>query len=247
MEYDDDDVGDGGAYGGAGGTPPPPSGAYGGPEEGEEGGAGELTAVDLLRRAWLNEKAAPEVLGFKRELVERLQEEVHGREDFLENNDFGPEHELLRTMHLMDLNRVRYVLRAYLRTRLLKIEGNALQIVSSGLMDMLSAKEKAHVEEYTNTIGEFFDSSVLANIRKLTHGLNNYDSMLSEQMPQEDREEKDMIPGPDLDAHVFAQALETIEKRVVDGEELEMGKGEVYVTRYRTVRDLLHEDRVCLI
>ena len=235
MEYDDDDVGDGGAYGGA--------------EEGEEGGAGagELTAVDLLRRAWLNEKAAPEVLGFKRELVERLQEEVHGREDFLENNDFGPEHELLRTMHLMDLNRVRYVLRAYVRTRLLKIEGNALQIVSSGLMDMLSAKEKAHVEEYTNTIGEFFDSSVLANIRKLTHGLNNYDSMLSEQMPQEDREEKDMIPGPDLDAHVFAQALETIEKRVVDGEELEMGKGEVYVTRYRTVRDLLHEDRVCLI
>ena len=101
------------------------------------------------------------MLGFKRELVERLQEEVHGREDFLENNDFGPEHELLRTMHLMDLNRVRYVLRAYLRTRLLKIEGNALQIVSSGLMDMLSAKEKAHVEEYTNTIGEFFDSSVL--------------------------------------------------------------------------------------
>ena len=197
---------------------------------------------------WLNEKAAaPEGLGFKRELVERLQEEVHSREDFLENNDFGPEHELLRTMHLMDLNRVRYVLRAYLRTRLLKIEGNALQIVSSGLMDMLSAKEKAHVEEYTNTIGEFFDSSVLANIRKLTHGLNNYDSMLSEQMPQEDREEKDMIPGPDLDEHVFAQALETIEKRVVDGEELEMGKGEVYVTRYRTVRDLLHEDRVCLI
>ena len=245
MEYDDD--GDGG-LGGEGGTPPPPSGAYGG-AEGEDGGAGagELTAVDLLRRAWLNEKAAPEVLGFKRELVERLQEEVHGREDFLENNDFGPEHELLRTMHLMDLNRVRYVLRAYLRTRLLKIEGNALQIVSSGLMDMLSAKEKAHVEEYTNTIGEFFDSSVLANIRKLTHGLNNYDSMLSEQMPQEDREEKDMIPGPDLDEHVFAQALETIEKRVVDGEELEMGKGEVYVTRYRTVRDLLHEDRVCLI
>ena len=204
---------------------------------------------------WLNEKAAPEGLGFKRELVERLQEEVHSREDFLENNDFGPEHELLRTMHLMDLNRVRYVLRAYLRTRLLKIEGNALQIVSSGLPDgkleesqMLSAKEKAHVEEYTNAIGEFFDSSVLANIKKLTHGLNGYDSIISEQMPQGGLEEKDMIPGPDLDAHVFAQALETIEERVVDGEELDkMDEGDVYVTRYRTVRDLLHEDRVCLV
>ena len=128
---------------------------------------------------WLNEKAAaPEGLGFKRELVERLQEEVHSREDFLENNDFGPEHELLRTMHLMDLNRVRYVLRAYLRTRLLKIEGNALQIVSSGLPDgkleesqMLSAKEKAHVEEYTNAIGEFFDSSVLAKKASRRGGL----------------------------------------------------------------------------
>ena len=40
---------------------------------------------------WLNEKAAPEGLGFKRELVERLQEEVHSREDFLENNDSGTE------------------------------------------------------------------------------------------------------------------------------------------------------------
>jgi GINS complex subunit 4 len=46
-------------------------------EAGEEGWDREAASdVELMRQAWRNEKAAPEVLGFEGALVRRLREQI---------------------------------------------------------------------------------------------------------------------------------------------------------------------------
>lgn len=39
-------------------------------------GSGAATDVELMRQAWRNEKAAPEMLGFEEALVRRLRDQI---------------------------------------------------------------------------------------------------------------------------------------------------------------------------
>jgi GINS complex subunit 4 len=62
----------------------------------------------------------------------------------------------------MDVNRVKYLLRSYLRTRLQKIEDFAMNtIVSKQVFNRLSKSEQEYVAEYVNIIDKHMKDSVL--------------------------------------------------------------------------------------
>ncbi|KAF3594699.1 hypothetical protein DY000_02025682 [Brassica cretica] len=77
--------------------------------------------VELLKRAWRNEKAAPEILPYEGDLVERAKGQIELVEENIDayvENGIDP---LVVSLYQMDLDRTQFLLRSYLRVRLLKV------------------------------------------------------------------------------------------------------------------------------
>lgn len=75
--------------------------------------------IQIVEEAWINEKFAPEILPNKSELVDCLLEQLTFMEENLLNlscTDFK------KSIHQMEVDRLRFLLSSYLRTRLEKIE-----------------------------------------------------------------------------------------------------------------------------
>ncbi|PIO06886.1 hypothetical protein AB205_0059970, partial [Aquarana catesbeiana] len=68
--------------------------------------------------AWLNEKFAPELLESKSEIVECVMEQLNHMEQNLQRARQG---DLKISFHHMEIERIRFMLSSYLRSRLLKV------------------------------------------------------------------------------------------------------------------------------
>jgi uncharacterized protein YecA (UPF0149 family) len=80
------------------------------------------TDVAQLRKAWESESVCPEVLPFERELVEVITELVSNQEDVLEDIEQTSDQAFSANLYQMEIERIKFSLAKYLRTRLLKIE-----------------------------------------------------------------------------------------------------------------------------
>lgn len=153
--------------------------------------------VEVLKRVWRNEKSAPEILAYEALLVERVQEQIALMEE-----NFAAYAESLDDMMLsifeMDVNRLMFLLRAYLRIRLSKIEKFALHIMRTvDLWDRLSPQEQEYAQKFVDVLSKHMHDSVLGKLEKA------YDSMMKQAASSE---ENDMIVEPNLDTYVFCRS-----------------------------------------
>lgn len=94
----------------------------------EEENVVNKTTYASLKRAWLAESNAPILLPFKSNVVRRFSNLIEERDAEIDRceraaNDGGDGTEmLLATIGREELNRMKYVLRSYLRTRIEKIQ-----------------------------------------------------------------------------------------------------------------------------
>lgn len=89
-----------------------------------------LTAAQVIEKmeeTWINEKFAPEILPHQKELVECILEQIRYVEDnlgSLDNKNFA------KSVHQLQVDRLRFLIASYLRTRLEKIETYFLSILN---------------------------------------------------------------------------------------------------------------------
>ena len=83
----------------------------------------------LLKHALMCEKAAPEVLPFKGELVTRISTNLETLETKINQLESDSSYELMRTMYQYEHSRVLYMLRSYHRVRTMKIEKFVMSIL----------------------------------------------------------------------------------------------------------------------
>eukprot|EP00250_Pteridium_aquilinum_P002321 c12518_g1_i1 orf=215-910(-) len=206
-------------------------------------GAAEANSdVEILQRVWRNEKAAPEVLPYENLLVERIREQILLMEDTLSAFTGEASDELTLSMYRMDIDRTMFLLRAYLRIRLLKIEQFAMHILrTEELWERLSQQEQDYAQRYIDILQKHMEQSVLS---KLPFG---YQSMLRQATSSE---EDDMISEPSLDTFVFCKSKGPIGSLQLDDkgdESVDLLADDLYILRYRPVRRLLETDRIELV
>ncbi|KAL3008034.1 hypothetical protein AAZX31_07G010000 [Glycine max] len=137
------------------------------------------TDAELLKRAWRNEKAAPEILRYESDLVSRVKKVIQ---------------------FLMDLDRTLFLLRSYLRIRIQKIEKFVFHIQKTEeLWNRLSKDEKDFAKACENDLKQHLDESVLLKLPK------DYKSVLRQSSMSE---EDDMVPEPQLDTFVLCRSKE---------------------------------------
>uniref|UniRef100_A0A7S1DHH6 DNA replication complex GINS protein SLD5 n=1 Tax=Hemiselmis andersenii TaxID=464988 RepID=A0A7S1DHH6_HEMAN len=194
--------------------------------------------LERFKRVWRNEKCAPVLLPHEKDLLEKVRQYVREQEEFLEEE--AEKHQridatkaLMLNMLRMDVERCNYLVRSYLRTRLLKIQ----KLYQSLLTDdqrynLMSREEQRFCRSYADLVGKHFHSCVLDRLPENLRGMAN----------------EEMIAQPPLDDHVFVSVLEDIPDPVhIESEAVEMKKDETFVIRFRHIEQLVTDQKIQLV
>ncbi|KAG0372719.1 GINS complex subunit [Mortierella sp. AD032] len=203
----------------------------------------EVEAVDPagdvahLTQAWINERAAPDILQYQEQSTQRLLSKIE--EQTLVIEELDPRNDtsvILSIVYQTELERVKFVLRSYLRTRISKIERFcAFVLKDAATKKRLSRAEVHYAEKATR---QHYHSSFLSS---LPQSLQSQDAEVFSR-------NLSMVSQPSLDEAVFCRIMEDIGDFQLDEDEtVLLEKGQIYIFRYRTVRTLLQRRQIELI
>lgn len=197
--------------------------------------------VELLKRAWRHEKAAPEILQYESSLVQRATEQIQLLEETVDEFTESGADPLTVSLYQMDLDRTQFLLRSYLRIRLQKIEKYMLHILKTDLWNRLSQQEQKFAKRCTDDMGKHLEQSVLS---KLPDG---YKSVLKQSTASE---EDDMVPEPQLDTFVICKSrgdLGTFQLDDSEGVPVELLAGNLNILRYKSIKPLVESGQIDLV
>lgn len=113
---------------------------------------GNPDPVASLQSAWINEKLTPELLPFH---------DTHAVQELLNTiDDMENPHHIV----ILQADRVRFLLNAYLRRRILKIQRFCMHILSTSASERLSDAEAVFAEQYVDLMYAHLTESFLKNI-----------------------------------------------------------------------------------
>ncbi|KAK4269236.1 hypothetical protein QN277_022422 [Acacia crassicarpa] len=204
------------------------------------------TDVELLKRAWRNEKAAPDILRFETDLIGRIREQIQLMEETAEEKSAAGVDPLSLSLYQMDLDRAQFLLRSYLRIRIQKIEKFVFHIAKTEeLWNKLSREEKNFARRCTEDLKQHLEDSVLSKLPE------NYQSFQKQSVISE---EDDMIPEAQLDTFVVCRSKEyltgiQLEDGPVDDRSMlfEMEPGVLYFICYKSIKALVESGKIDLL
>lgn len=212
--------------------------------------------IEQLMRRWQNEKYCPEILPFDQQIVEDLSEAIEFvnenlHEDMADGDSQDPNDPdyLLRCI---DYERVKYVLRDYLRIRLWKISQWPQHYLEPGNNEVLSSAERIFLQESWDIKKAFYKNRLLDALPEMKQQLDQKLDLL------------DMVRRPELDKHVYARITAELPKLTPtpspspstqgterSTEALNLANGQTYLIRYSVIREFLmdsaHDGKVRLV
>ncbi|KAG8228791.1 hypothetical protein J437_LFUL006670 [Ladona fulva] len=201
-----------------------------------------ITAQSVLAKleeAWMNEKFSPEILPHRTEIVDCMLEQIHQMEENLnklKKSDFRV------VIHRMELDRIRYIITSYLRSRLEKIE-----LYTSHILEMES---KRPVEERYLSPAEYKFAQ-----EHQSHLENHFETVVLRHMPYNIRtlDKATMSVAPNLFSQVFLRANKTVNGVIVETgvegaeEEVELDGNSQHIIQYKAIAELVKSGSVQLI
>ncbi|GHJ86138.1 hypothetical protein NliqN6_2540 [Naganishia liquefaciens] len=136
-----------------------------------------LSDVARLIRAWTRERGTPDIQPWQGDLVEECLHKLAQQGEMLELLRGDPktseeEHFKLIVVQT-EMERVRYVVRAYLRCRLAKVEKYSQYITTTpDAQRLLSQLELSHAQKYTHLLHTHYTESVLQSLPEKLRGLD---------------------------------------------------------------------------
>lgn len=199
----------------------------------------ELTAQSALlaiEKAWLNEKFAPEILPHESDLVDCMLQQITHMEQNMKRLDKG---DLRLMIHRMEIDRIKFVVSSYLRTRLEKIEKYTIHILSQEL-------NRSSEECYLTAAELQFAKEFLANIEAL------FKTIALQHMPGNFQvfEVNKFTVKPNMQAYVFLRTNIRVNGIILPGsmdEEIDLEPGSQHIIQYSAIADLVKSGAVQLI
>ena len=202
-----------------------------------------LRDVRKLKQAWINEKVCPELLQYEHEVVETLLEQIENQSQAItEGAQENIHNAFTANLYEMEVDRLSFIVRSYLRIRLWKIEKYISHILSDPKQRAcLSTNELHYARNHVGSLEKHLKDCCLLELPEHLRSLN------------EQNDTVDMITKPNLDSYVFCGVLEDIGQfhfdEGGDGDVLEgdLTEGDVYIIRYRAIQSLLATGKVTLL
>ncbi|KAG8532637.1 uncharacterized protein KY384_002514 [Bacidia gigantensis] len=194
----------------------------------------ETTEVQQLARLWVAERSAPEIFPWPAALMDRMLERIKQQIEVVEEQTGNADPRA--NFHLIiiqtELERFKYLVRSFLRTRIAKIDAHPFYYLQTpAAKSLLSPSELYYLTTHTALLHDHYHSSFLSQFPQT---LQKLDDKAAGGIS--------MVEGPDVDKAVFVRCLKSMEESVeVPGTDirLEMGRGDVVVTRWSVVREMV--------
>ncbi|KAL8481330.1 hypothetical protein ACS0TY_027735 [Phlomoides rotata] len=201
------------------------------------------TDAELWKSAWRNEKAAPEILKYDVDLIQRSRQQIQLMEEMADEFNKNGVDPLTVSLYQMDLDRTMFLMRSYLRTRLQKIEKYVFHIQKTAEQwNRLSRQEQKFAKRYATDLEHHLDQSVLSKLP------DQYRSHLRQSAASE---EDDMVPEPKLDTYVICKSKKYLGSfQLDDGEEEEViniEADDLYALPYKSIKPLVESGQIDLV
>ena len=194
-----------------------------------------------LKRAWMNEQRAPELLPYESEAVENILNSLRPQWTLISARQaqWTGRDSHIRDLLTMEADRVGYILKSYLRVRLYKIQHYARHYLMTG-QHLLSSAELSFAKNILSISEEAFKTMFL---RHLPQDDEYFQSLVASDDPG-----GDMIRRPNLERVVFIKVNDSVGTISVGGADtVTIEKDRNYIARYDLVREFLHDKRINLI
>lgn len=201
----------------------------------------QLTAqnvLDVLEKAWLNEKFSPEILPHKSEYVECMLEQIKFMEsniNLLQSTDIQVE------IYRFELERIRFIITSYLRCRLKKIEQFASYI--------LDQEKDRNVDE------RYLSESELKFAMEFVQHLDTHFNSVLKEMPWnlQTIEPANKNIKPNMNSYVFLRSNKTVSNVIVKDvfenrdEDVELLENSQHLLPYSCIANYVKEKSVQLL
>ncbi|ODV66397.1 putative subunit of the GINS complex [Hyphopichia burtonii NRRL Y-1933] len=209
-----------------------------------------------LVTAMLNERMAPELLPYKHTLMDLVLQQISSQQQYLldsheygdSNGDTGmlsADFKLQLMIIETDIERLSYLVRLYLRIRLMKIDDFTIFYINETAEEsqmpsnetLLSTEEKDYMQKHFKILTQLYNNSFLKKLPDYLTLLDDESAGIS------------MITKPDLNVPVFIRVKSTkpIYIPLGDDEELELIENGIYVVKYKLIKKYLELGDVELI
>ncbi|KAF8598123.1 GINS complex, Sld5 component [Ceratobasidium sp. AG-I] len=205
-------------------------------------GSNPENPTQKIMRVAMSERYAPELLQWEGQLVEDVLEKLHQQNqmvEYLRSDDATSEDEHFRMSYVqLDMERVKFQIRSYVRTRLHKIEKYATYIMANPEMQSrMSVLEQNHAINYKKLFSAHMHRTVLDNLPENLRSL-------SESFP----DGHSMVPKPNLTQGIFIYATEDCgQVQLPDGDAVNVEKGSLHLFQYATVQHLVKRGQAIFI
>ncbi|KAI9209470.1 uncharacterized protein BJ171DRAFT_620932 [Polychytrium aggregatum] len=205
------------------------------PDQDDQDAVYENDDCKVLTQAWINERCAPELLPFETQVVANLTEMIEAQTECISAfNDAERTFEdtFANMMLEQELERIKFVIKSYLRTRLRKIQEHTFFILNEAeYSSRLSPKELEFAQRFQALRDHCCEQSFLNTLPR------------SYQKPEE------RATAPDMNEAIFCRIREDIgEFQLIDSlETIELRKDDLYILPYQAIRELLRRNLVDLI
>jgi GINS complex subunit 4 len=200
--------------------------------------------VSSISKALIKEKQSPEILMYEEKLVKELDELIFTQEKelseiwakFITENIFS-------TIYKLDIERMKYLLKSYLRTRLLKLQKYYLDVIKNKKENLISQAEFDFLSNYF--------------IRKKMHFMKSFGDRLpidqhdfidpiegSEEQPRNSPVNPELVTQPDTRKPVFVKITKAVGKlgHQETGVSDNLKLGDVIFMPYDRCKDLLESE-----
>lgn len=142
---------------------------------------------------WEREKLSEELLAYQDSIILTISTQIEKRKSYLKTLNLSEGDEFMREILQLDLERVLFVLKDYLRIRLAKIEKFLFQIIQMDLGSLLSNKEFDYAFKLFTLKRAYFTQNVYS---KLNDTLNDLKKIKNQ-----------VVVSPNLKLYSFAKNL----------------------------------------
>ncbi|TFK66078.1 GINS complex, Sld5 component [Pluteus cervinus] len=192
------------------------------------------TPLDQLIRHWMNERHAPDILPAQEDLMNGILDSIRRQSEIvhlLRGNTTMSEDEHIRiTLVQTEIERVKFVVRACVCTRIYKIEKYARFIMTNAdVQTRLTAAEQALAQRHAALTDRHYYTSVLQSLPEKQAHLDDTPIFVPP-----------MVTEPDKTRPVFVHALQDCPPvHLPNGIPLEMEKDYISLTQYSIVEHLV--------
>lgn len=194
-----------------------------------------------LLSEWQKEKFSDELLQYKDNLINQVSDLIDKSQKQI-NATFADENQFLKEIMELDLERLVYVLKDYLRIRIVKIEKFLYFIIKNDLSGLLSPNEFEYAFNLFKLKRAYFNQSLY---KKIAPDLSEFKNSISNKV----------VVSPNTNNYSFVKCLsnesitlslknvfETIEEGYI-----EMIRGEIYCLPERLIKDGCEINQFCFI